>query len=795
MVDTNNNGVSDIWEKTYNNEQLFTTFDPNADPDGDGWTNAREAIAGTDPFNPTPAIGFPQPDLTHIAAVYGVDENNAPVLQTPEGFFVHWGTEIGKQYTLFGSPDLSPGSWFPIDDPIVAMNREMQIGLSPAYTDGSLPPILFWRTAVNDVDSDGDGFTNYEEYLMHTNPEIADHDADGLPDLWEIFYGLDPNDDGSIDPDNGPNGDADTDGFFNLTEYLGGSNPIDAASTPPASSTPSTTIGTPPLLLSESVTGYGYKYGFQGFIPYQGEYPLYHRYLHRDFYRTSDDTDNDGDGGSTHIVENINPQTGEITGPEPVITGDGGADYSNGLWDVLDDANRSRNGTDSDGSGESSSITETLSNEYTTPLFTAYVESQMPAYTGTFSEFNDPSASIALIHTPAEYADSYYLTTLKYKWEAHKHKVLEGENVNWLEVFTPADGTPPLIEPMKWNNILGQPTSQTYSIDPSEKNGGKNGTYLVVPVEFEVRHYTDIINGWDTTRGDDWCSVGVGKTSMIARLILDGISSEAAEKLELVVDPGSAAYVSLANNTITDQLTDFDIKGLKPTVTDSGCEIILRTKATKKTVTTLHVNVFEKIQVKVAIYTVHDSRQINTDVSNRAVLNPDIEQKLNEVYGPQANLNFTVDNTLSQDLDMGAHANDPVLFDSAGKFDYNSKRQNVIDKAGILAHVLPIFIVNTLLDSTKLGVTNSAQTDCFINNVTGCEVTAAHEAGHYYNLSQVRQGQANLHDMGPWPQELIDAFGTAKTGLLHETGGITVTNWLRQKDWIQANAKAKLKSK
>jgi|GEM_PF-5613942 len=117
----------------------------------------------------------------------------------------------------------------------------------------------------------------------------------------------------------------------------------------------------------------------------------------------------------------------------------------------------------------------------------------------------------------------------------------------------------------------------------------------------------------------------------------------------------------LANNTITDQLTDFDIKGLKPTVTDSGCEIILRTKTTKKTVATLHVNVFEKIEVKVAIYTVHDTRQTNTNVDNRPVSDPDIENKLNEVYGPQANLNFTVDTTLSKDLNMGENTNDPVL--------------------------------------------------------------------------------------------------------------------------------------
>ena len=43
FVDSNNNGLSDLWERTYNNGQLFgPSFDPQADADGDGWTNAQE---------------------------------------------------------------------------------------------------------------------------------------------------------------------------------------------------------------------------------------------------------------------------------------------------------------------------------------------------------------------------------------------------------------------------------------------------------------------------------------------------------------------------------------------------------------------------------------------------------------------------------------------------------------------------------------------------------------------------------------------------------------------------------
>ncbi|MEO8615219.1 MAG: binary toxin-like calcium binding domain-containing protein [Luteolibacter sp.] len=75
-------------------------------------------------------------------------------------------------------------------------------------------------------DYDYDGLSNIDEVTLYdTNPLDWDTDGDGLPDDWEIANGLDPRDDGSIDPANGALGDPDGDGVSNDYEYWYGGNP------------------------------------------------------------------------------------------------------------------------------------------------------------------------------------------------------------------------------------------------------------------------------------------------------------------------------------------------------------------------------------------------------------------------------------------------------------------------------------------------------------------------------------------------------------------------------------------
>jgi hypothetical protein len=114
---------------------------------------------------------------------------------------------------------------------------ETQYGLNPALNDAGL-------------DTDGDGLTNLQEYQYGTDPTKQDTDNDGLSDavevndnnIWTSPLAKDTDQDGMADGwedtygfdlsiDDGQ-GDADGDGYTNVQEYTGHSDPNDPASLP-----------------------------------------------------------------------------------------------------------------------------------------------------------------------------------------------------------------------------------------------------------------------------------------------------------------------------------------------------------------------------------------------------------------------------------------------------------------------------------------------------------------------------------------------------------------------------------
>jgi len=163
------NSMSPIWESLYGAQGV----DPNADPDGDGLSNQQEAIAGTDPFNASSAPRMSMFVITNKSA-------QARIIGA-----------LGKQYELQGSEVIcgngSTNNWI-TEASLVARTNPMVTLTAPAVL-----PMKFFRVRISDVDTDGDGLTDWEEYQLGLDPLNAfssgQRDANGKP-LSDYAYAL-----------------------------------------------------------------------------------------------------------------------------------------------------------------------------------------------------------------------------------------------------------------------------------------------------------------------------------------------------------------------------------------------------------------------------------------------------------------------------------------------------------------------------------------------------------------------------------------------------------------------------
>ena len=81
---------------------------------------------------------------------------------------------------------------------------------APGRVDGS---------SLDELDTDSDGISDYWEKHLATDPQSNDSDGDGMWDAWEAYMGLNPSDDGTAEPDQAPDMDLDGDGLTNIEEY------------------------------------------------------------------------------------------------------------------------------------------------------------------------------------------------------------------------------------------------------------------------------------------------------------------------------------------------------------------------------------------------------------------------------------------------------------------------------------------------------------------------------------------------------------------------------------------------
>jgi N-acetylmuramoyl-L-alanine amidase len=168
------------------------------------------------------------------ACPLAAQDQNSEVIPVGADMFLRWYGHADRTYFVqISDPNDHLRKW--IWAPIIETGNDENISYE---VDGTADKGFFRLWFIDEPtadpdggDFDGDGLNNLAEVLTHqTNPLKDDTDGDGLLDGWEIANSLDPNDDGTVNINNGASGDPDHDGLTNEEEQDLGTDPNDADS-------------------------------------------------------------------------------------------------------------------------------------------------------------------------------------------------------------------------------------------------------------------------------------------------------------------------------------------------------------------------------------------------------------------------------------------------------------------------------------------------------------------------------------------------------------------------------------
>lgn len=97
ITDTDADGLSDVWE--HDRAGSLTVLNASADKDGDGFTDADEFLADTDPLSAA--------DHFDVLATWRTQQFGLELQH------LRWTVRPSRHYRNLASPDLAPGSWQP----------------------------------------------------------------------------------------------------------------------------------------------------------------------------------------------------------------------------------------------------------------------------------------------------------------------------------------------------------------------------------------------------------------------------------------------------------------------------------------------------------------------------------------------------------------------------------------------------------------------------------------------------------------------------------------------------------
>lgn len=150
-TDFNQNGLPDAWEARFNAAGVSL----NADSDGDGASNAKEAAWGTDPFNAKSRIGL-------------------SMQRSGNDALLAWTRSPGKRQRIYRSSNLSSWQWLSL--PFSSSGDNDTARVTGQFNSAQS---AFFSVETKDRDSDGDGVADWDELFVGSDPYLRDSSRSG----------------------------------------------------------------------------------------------------------------------------------------------------------------------------------------------------------------------------------------------------------------------------------------------------------------------------------------------------------------------------------------------------------------------------------------------------------------------------------------------------------------------------------------------------------------------------------------------------------------------------------------